>query len=65
MKIQKQREVEKQRLLDELNKRQLCIIGKKSNFRKQYLSFIFNGNYNHIYILVIRWSDQRFSGVRS
>lgn len=30
MKIQKQKEVEQQRLLDELNKRQLYIIGKKS-----------------------------------
>lgn len=33
MKIQKQKEVEKQRLLDELNKRQLFIVGKKSNCR--------------------------------
>lgn len=31
MKIQKHREVEQQRLLDEINKRQLHIIGKKSN----------------------------------
>lgn len=30
-KIQKQKEIEKQRLLDELNNRQLNIIDKKSN----------------------------------
>lgn len=36
MKIQKQKEVEKLRLLEELNKRQLYIIGKKSNCRELY-----------------------------
>lgn len=30
MRIQKQKETDQQRLLDELNKRQLFIIGKKS-----------------------------------
>lgn len=38
-KIQKQKEIEKQRLLDELNNRQLNIIGKKSNFNLLYLPF--------------------------
>lgn len=32
MKIQKQKEADQQRLLDELNKRQLFIIGKKSKY---------------------------------
>lgn len=38
MKIQKQKEIEQQILLDELNKRQLHIIGKKSN----YIHIIYN-----------------------
>lgn len=33
MKIQKQKEIEKQMLIDEINKRQLNIIEKKGNFR--------------------------------
>lgn len=34
MRIQKQKEIEKQQLLDELNKRQLNIVGKKSSYCK-------------------------------
>lgn len=38
-KIQKQKEIEKQLLLDELNNRQLNIIGKKSNLKLLYFFF--------------------------
>jgi len=34
MRIQKQKEIEKQQQLDELNKRQLKIVGKKSRYCK-------------------------------
>lgn len=39
MKIQKQKEADQQRLLDELNKRQLYIIGKKSKYALSYKIF--------------------------
>lgn len=41
IRIQKQKEIEKQQLLDELNKRQLNIVGKKSNnyCKLQYLTY--------------------------